>query len=320
MRDIASEAGVAASTVSKALRSDPSISPAQCRRIKEIAERLGYRPDPLVALLMSNLHHHRRRSDPHDIAWIDFWDGKPRGHFARDMSAMLGGARARAAELGYGIKVYEAGREKISAQRITRILAAQNQWGLIVPPVPDSAMHLDWNLRGFAAVTIGTSLHEPVLHRVSTNHFQGVTLAFRQMRSLGFKRIGLALSQSMNQRVEERWLGGFVAASLQVPEADRVPPLVYAREEPQIVRTWIRETKPDAVLLAEDWPGEIIKRPLAWLVPIPGRLHEPKIDYQPEHLGRVAVELVVAQIHRNERGSPNCPHTVLLDGVWNEGA
>jgi hypothetical protein len=35
-----------------------------------------------------------------------------------------------------------------------------------------------------------------------------------------------------------------------------------------------------------------------------------------EQLGRVAVEMVVAQIHRNERGSPAIPHTVLIDAVW----
>jgi hypothetical protein len=26
--------------------------------------------------------------------------------------------------------------------------------------------------------------------------------------------------------------------------------------------------------------------------------------------------MVVAQIHRNERGSPRIPHTVLIDAVW----
>lgn len=34
------------------------------------------------------------------------------------------------------------------------------------------------------------------------------------------------------------------------------------------------------------------------------------------HVARVAVEMVVAQIHRNERGSPVIPQTVLIDAVW----
>ena len=43
------------------------------------------------------------------------------------------------------------------------------------------------------------------------------------------------------------------------------------------------------------------------------------IDTRPAKMGAAAVELVVAQIHRNERGSPPIPHTLLLDGVWCEG-
>jgi hypothetical protein len=42
------------------------------------------------------------------------------------------------------------------------------------------------------------------------------------------------------------------------------------------------------------------------------------IDTRPDKMGAAAVELVVAQIHRNERGSPEIPHTLLLDGVWSE--
>ena len=54
-------------------------------------------------------------------------------------------------------------------------------------------------------------------------------------------------------------------------------------------------------------------------------LSEPKnpkelcgLDYRPQQLGRVAVEMVVAQIHRNERGHPDIPQTVLIDAVWSE--
>lgn len=35
-------------------------------------------------------------------------------------------------------------------------------------------------------------------------------------------------------------------------------------------------------------------------------------------MGRVAVEMVVAQIHRNERGIPSDPYEILIDSVWVE--
>ena len=42
------------------------------------------------------------------------------------------------------------------------------------------------------------------------------------------------------------------------------------------------------------------------------------IDTRPAKMGAAAVELVVGQIHRNERGSPEIPHTLLLEGVWTD--
>ena len=321
MRVVAKEAGVATSTVSKALRSDPSISAAQCRRIQQIARELGYRPDPLVSKLMADLHHHRRRADPLDIAWIDFWDRTPSGYLARELPAMLEGARCRAAELGYGVRVYRPAAEGVTPKRLSRILATCNQWGVIVPPVPDSAGSIPWDLNGFAAVTIGTSLQRPIMHRVSANHFQGAMLAFAQMRKRGFRRVGLALSDSMSARTEEKWLGAFHAASSHVRKCDRVPALLCRTGEVKALKAWLRQTAPDAVLVAEDWIGATLRSArrspaLAWLVRLPETDAEPALDYQPRQLGRVAMEMVVAQIHRNERGSPPNPHTMLLDAIW----
>jgi hypothetical protein len=40
------------------------------------------------------------------------------------------------------------------------------------------------------------------------------------------------------------------------------------------------------------------------------------INQLPEVVGRAAVELVVGQIHRNERGSRTPAHNLLIDGTW----
>ena len=42
------------------------------------------------------------------------------------------------------------------------------------------------------------------------------------------------------------------------------------------------------------------------------------IDYRGESIGAAAIEMVVGQIHRNERGSPEIPNTLLMDGIWVE--
>jgi len=325
MRDLARAAGVATSTVSKALRDDPTIPVKRCEEIKKLAHKLGYIPHPMVSALMSQLHRQRRKSDPHHIAWLDFWnvDEKP----IPILKPLLVGARQRANQFGYGIEVHRVAVDNTNITRLRQILVTRGQWGLIIPPVPESAMNLAFDLREFSGVTIGTSLHQPIMHRVSPNHFQGAQLAVDRLREKGFRRIGLVLSPAKNQRVEGKWLGAYLARQCEWPSNERLPPLFADHADEIAFSKWWRQHKPDAVMLGE-------KHVLEWMQRLPrGRVKPPSIaclaheitqakvqgiDCQPECIGAAAVELVISQIHRNERSSPAEPHTVYLDGVWVE--
>jgi DNA-binding LacI/PurR family transcriptional regulator len=238
---------------------------------------------------------------------------------------LLDGARQRARELGYGIEVYQAGRDQMSADRLHRLLSARGQWGLIIPPVPTSAERFPLDLRGLTAVTIGTSLQEPSMHRVSPNHFQGCVLAFERLRQKRFSRIGLLLSPEMNHRVEAKWLGAFQACQQQTPAADRVSPLLGACDDHEAVAEWLRRERPGVLLAAEVSALRCVKQlnprlPIGWLMQQQDHRGVGYLDYRPNQLGRVAVELVVAQIHRNERGSPAIPQTVMIGSAWIEAS
>lgn len=323
MATIAQKAGVARSTVSKALRDDPTIPKQRCDEIKALAESLGYRPNPMVSALMAQLHHHRRRIDPHQIAWLDLWD---EGVTLPIMQPLLDGARRRAAELGYEMSVYRPIVEKINPVRLRQILGARSQWGIIIPPVPESHASYPLELRGLAAATIGTSLHSPVMHRVSPNHYQGAQIACRRLREKGFRRIALVLSPAYNERVERKWLGAYLEEQHGWPKEERVPTLLVAPEARREFDKWLAHYKPDAVLLAEQhiarWLDQAkparLRPQSVWLhleSQSPGVWH---IDYHTESIGAAATEQVIGQIHRNERGQPTLPHTLLLECSWRE--
>jgi len=323
MRQVAEAAGVARSTVSKALRNDPRISEACCQSVQDHARKLGYRPHPLVSALMSQLHQSRRRSDPHHIAWLDLWGRHEETATFPFGKELLAGARRRADELGYSIEVYSSALEGLSPSRLRQILTARAQWGMVIPPVPQAAMHFSLDLRGLTAVTIGTSLREPAVHRVSSNHFQGAQLACERLRAKGLRRIGLVLSPDVNERVENKWCGAVLAEQLHCPKAQRVAPLLVEPDEGAKFQDWLRREKPDALLIAEPHVATWLRgqrRPprIAWLVMRNKLENAWGIDHQPEQLGGAAVELLVGQIHRNERGEPPVPHTLLLDGLWIE--
>src|SRR5947209_15920972 len=52
LRDIAAKAGVSVMTVSRALRNHPNLASDTRARILQLADRLGYRPNPMVSALM----------------------------------------------------------------------------------------------------------------------------------------------------------------------------------------------------------------------------------------------------------------------------
>jgi len=323
MRGLARIAGVSTSTVSKALRDDPTIPKSRCTAIKKLARKHGYRPHPMVSALMAQLHRQRRRDDPCHIAWLDLW-GKDEVPIPI-LKPLLEGAQARAEELGYGIEVYRVVKDGLRIDRLRQILMTRGQWGIIIPPVPESAMNLSLDLSGLAGVTIGTSLHRPIMHRVAPNHFQIAQLAFDRLRSKGFCRIGLALSAAKNQRVEGRWLGAYLARQCEIPTGQKIPPLIMENSGQREFLAWLKEYEPDVVMLGElhvmEWMSMMAfprkKRPaIACLAHEITQSKVQGIDCQPKRIGAAAVEHVISQIHRNERGIPPEPHTTYLDGVW----
>lgn len=328
MATVARAVGVATSTVSKALREDPTIPVARRREIQRVAKAMGYRPNPMVAALMARLHTRRRRDDPYHLAWIDLWQDDREAAGATDFNLMLRGAIQRADELGYQIETHRVTRDGTSAARLRQILISRSQWGVIIPPVPEEAMNYSLDMEGLTGVTIGTSLHRPIMHRVAADLYQGAQLACRQLRAKGYSRIGLVLSASMNERVEGKWLAAYLAEQLRWPRAERLPPLLASSGEANKFYQWRSRHKPDVMLIAElhveDWMKSaaktgVAKVPTAWLRMLKIRRKDTlAIDTGPEKMGAAAVDLVVGQIHRNERGSPDTAHTLLLDGVWVE--
>jgi LacI family transcriptional regulator len=294
------------------------------KKVKGVAQEMGYTPHPLVSALMAQIHIQRRRSDPYHLAWVDLW---PRGQSIRMVpywSQHLAGVRERAAELGYSVEVHENISDRISPARLRNILTTRTQWGIIFPPVPESAMNFPIDLGGLAAVTIGTSLRSPAIHRVSHNHFQGVQLACDRLREKGYKRVGLALTTPHNRRVEGKWYGGYLARQLEWPKAERLRPLLIPPDEGTTLRRWLATEKPDAVLLAESRIASWIREEssltrVVWLTLGGKRTGSWGVDQLPVLVGRAAVEMTVGQIHRNERGTPLHPYALHLDGAWVDG-
>lgn len=327
MQMIADKAGVSRMAVSLALRNSPKISPATRERIREIAEELGYRPNPLVSALMTQLRDVRRVPKQTTLAYITAYptpDGWRRpGPFVE----FFEGAKARAEALGYTLEEWWAARPGMTLDRLSDILFNRNIHGLLVAPLPagGSTLRLDWPR--FAAATIGFSLVEPAIPRASNDQYQSITVALHELAQLGYKRIGLAITDEEDVRVQRKWSAGFLVYQQGIAVKQRVPSLRsdagYAA-----FSEWFRKHRPDAVLsqdsrcveylarLGCDVPGDVGFAHLALTDSDTGLAG---IHQNGRIVGASTIDLVDAQLRRNERGVPPSSKTVLVQGRWVSG-
>lgn len=329
MLDIAAAAGVSAATVSRALGSDPQIPETTRRRIQKTATQLGYRPDPLV----SALARRRRRGDSEGsevttLAYVtnfstaDEWKENP------FYAPMFKGAADHAARNGYRLEHFWLREDGMTGERLSRILYNRGIVGVLVAPTPvaRSRMNLDWPR--FSAVTIGYSLIRPDLHRVTPHHFHALLAADRKLRRLGYARIGFCIFEGTSGRVDDLWLSGALLTARHHP-ASPMKIFLFNDDTRAKIADWALSEKLEVVVSdnpqARDElrrrgirsPGEIDFATLNWTKADPDIAG---IDQRPAAIGAAAIDLLVAQIRRGERGVPDIPVTSMVEGAWVNGS
>lgn len=327
MQTVASHAGVSRMAVSLALRNHPSLPLATRQRLRSLARKLGYRPNPMISALMGNLR--RRRSGTyrpvlalllsHSFAVWMRHPGMRRCHEA---------ARRRAEELGYRLEPFWLHEPGMSMGSMNRILRTRQISGVLVAPLLPGTDRIDLDWAGLTSVVLGASLPGFPVHRVVNNHLHTIRLALEQVARRGYRRIGLALPAEVHDRVRKTWLAGYLAFHYPARRPCGSTVLIAADWSEPVFTRWARSARPDAILTSD-------ARALDWLGGLSGRgshgigvahldLTEPGrelagVDQRWDLIGQTAVEVVTAHLQRNERGLPASPLATLIEGVWVEG-
>ncbi len=330
LQDVADAAGVHRSTVSLALRDHPRISPAMRQRIHELATKLGYRVNPLVAALMASRRTGRETKHV-TLAYVTNYPTRygwrPPHH---DRPDFFPGAQARAADFGYRLEDFWLGEPGMTPERFAEILTARGINGLIIGRLPpgQSSLVLDWDR--FSSVALGMTLCSPVLHHVTENHFSTVRQAMQRCLERGYRRPGFVFADANDSpRVGDRWMGAFLNQQQLWPVADHVPlcPEIPVTEKGFV--KWFRKHRPDVLVVTR------ARFVIAWLerigIQVPRDVglidvegHPPLdcagVRYDPAKIGGLAVEMLLGLMHRNETGVPADQHEILLNGKWHEGS
>lgn len=125
LKQIAQAAGVARSTVSKALKDSSEISVAQRRRIQSIAAEMNYRPDPALAALAAYRTGTRSTVKYEKLAFVT---ARPERFETIEGSLpwhQFQAAKSEAATLGYELELFYLGRSKREAARLSRVLQSR---------------------------------------------------------------------------------------------------------------------------------------------------------------------------------------------------
>lgn len=333
MQDIAERAGVSRMTVSRALRHDAKISAATTEKINRIAREIGYRPNPLVSALMADL---RQQHPVNDVSTLAFVTSYPTRFGWREAAAFRHyfiGAQARAHELGYRLEDFWLRQEGMDEKITSRILVARGIAGIMIAPTPDPFTPIALPWEKFAAVAFGYSMNIPPLHRVTNHLSHSILTALQRLRKLGYRRIGLCMPSDANKRVDDAWLSGCLLFQHRLPRHECVRPLLTDTWSRPVFLRWLRQKRPDVVVtgsfrtdgkLVSDWlaeagyrvPDDIGFALLDWSPesgPVAG------IDQTFENVGAAAVDLLVEELQRNERGIPRCQKVVMIEGFWRDG-
>src|SRR5690606_21270407 len=132
MAAIAKRAGVAKSTVSMALRNDPRITVAQRKRIQNVAQKMGYQTNALVAQLMAELRKSRKQKPRAPLDVINIWHTPVESNLEiSNTKSWLVGFEERATQLGYSIDRFWINEPGVKPARLAGILEARNVQGVI---------------------------------------------------------------------------------------------------------------------------------------------------------------------------------------------
>ena len=327
LTDVAKEAGVHHSTVSRALRNHPGIPATTRERVRQIAEKIGYIPDPNLSALAAYKKTKKKQGFLTNLAWItNFptetgWSSNP--HFV----AYHKGAKQRATELGYGLEEFWLAGSIQAGKSPTKILRARGICGLLFCPQTDPGIQLDLEWNYFTPVSFGYTVAATPLHNAALDHFASIQLLVRELYGLGYRRPCLVLPVNADARMNFSWSAGYTSAAHELCISE-CPPVHLAEEE---LVDAVKKTKPDVLLTTRGFAQYAREHLPPSGVRIPEDMGLAAINCSSqdigmggilelgEQIGSIGLDMVNTMLQQGERGLPKYPKHILIRGEFQMG-
>lgn len=328
LRLIAAKCGCSRNTVSLALKKDPRVVEVRARYIRKVAEQLGYRPDPTLTQVMSQIAKKTgvKTSKLAVLVGADF-DQRDPWRSNSILERFYTSMSRRMTEYGYSFDTFWLGQSRMTPVRIRQIIRHRGIEGLVVFSYASAPAVIDFDFSGFAASVIGRGLAHPRLDAVGGNLHNDLDCVVRNAMRLGYEHLGLALPLSAATRSLHCWEAAYQFYQSRFPPRLRVPACVFDPENLPPLRRWIDRFRPKCVV-GNSTTYDVLKR-LGYPIPqefgfatllqearLPGLAG---IDFPLDLIASKAVDIVVERLRTHRLGLPVEPELILYEGKWRDG-
>ena len=344
LRYLAKELGLGLSTVSKALRDHSEVALETRQRVKEFADKVGYKPDPRIAGVM---RHMKQKREDKARAAIGYITNFPKGDQLENYPIFNNyylGAKQRASELGYHLERFNVRADGMSESRLTSILYNRGIEGVIIPPTHKKWPDMNLDLQEFSCLALGFSYRSEKIDRVTLDHYSSVMNVLSELAARGYRRIGYAVLERANERTQFRWVAAYCAFHYQNPKQESID--LYLGDPNDEVRfmEWFESNKPDVIISSHvEWVPFLYARGLRCPEDF-GYVHLERealpaylkncldgdlssdfsnctgVDQKSFQTGCHAVNILSNKMSRNVRGTSELAKVTLVQGDWIEGS
>ncbi|MEM6820635.1 MAG: LacI family DNA-binding transcriptional regulator [Verrucomicrobiota bacterium] len=336
---IAEELGLSQSAVSLALRDMPGVAEKTRKRVKKMAEELGYVPDPMLTSLADYRKNQRPATFRSVIPWLHS-DEHLEGHVKDSpWGLLMEGAAARCERLGYRLEPMWLGAEGMTPKRFAKILYSRGINGVVIAPHSSSDEWIDYAVDApFSSVAVGTyRLHEFPIDHVNADHYQNARQLAANVERLGYRRVGVFMSRRLDALLIKQY--GSLFTRLQEEHQRSAEWSLQLFDEDATAETfmeWVKRWEPDALILANwfHYEQRWARLPASFrkeyghlgiaLLCVPERGHESGLTFSGIHedlldVGGSAVDLLASLIPRQALGKRQRPRRLLVEGQWVAG-
>lgn len=330
LRHLARLAQLSPSAVSLALRDSPKISTATKRRVRALAEKVGYQPDARVVAMMTHLRQSPAVRQQACFGVISFYDRPQPWEQSQHLTRIYTGMQRRAGELGYRLEPLWLRAPGMTFRRFRGVLEARGIEGLLCFGSPDLEQEFPDELGQCAIVTIGLSIRTP-LHRVTSHFFNDTLKVLDRVYELGYRRPGLVLGRYEEARSGHAHMAAYLGwCEHRLGQGRALPIHLIDRVEDDPLCDWLYRVGPDVLVFVHlyDQLPELRATLRRLRVRVPADIGVAALSQilegsefsglqqNQQLMGAWAVELLAARISNGDFGVPANPRVEMVSGNW----